>query len=147
MTSCPDKASGVRSMGQVGNVDTRYLANHSDSEAHLLHGKRAYTNQVGRRLVGRPWVFPPPSLTCCVKCYGRLHAERPRGLPTYFFLAPSLRGGKAIDMKLDALLSAEWGACFFFPSLHVYNNRDEICMCVCSCRLLNISPAIVLQSS
>ena len=81
------------------------------------------------------------------KYYGRPRAERPRGLLTYFSLARSLRGGKAIDMKLDALLSAEWGACFFFPSLHVYNNRDGICMCVCNCRLLKISPAIVLQSS
>ncbi len=134
-------------MGQVGNFDTRYLANHSDSEAHLLHGKRASTNQVGRRLVGRSWVLPPPSLLAAEKYHGRPRAQRRFGLLTQFPLARSLRGGKAIDMRLDALLSAEWGACFFFSFLYVYNNKDGICMCVCICRLLKISPAIVLQSS
>ena len=85
---------------------------------------------------------------CCRPRRSLAAGKRPRGLPTYFSLARLLRGGKAIDMKLDALLSAEWGgACFFFPSLHVYNNRDGICMCVCNCRLLKISPANVLQSS
>jgi len=31
-------------MGQVGNFKREYLANGSEWEAHLLNGKRAYTN-------------------------------------------------------------------------------------------------------
>ena len=97
-------------------------------------------------------------LGCCLprgslasgKYYGRPRAERPRGLPTYFSLARSLRGGKAVDMKLDALdelPSAETGACFVFPSHRVHEDRDGIVQCVCNCCLRGIYPAITLQSS
>ena len=44
MGTCPTEVGGVRTVWQVGNFKREYLANHSDSAAHLLSGKRAYGN-------------------------------------------------------------------------------------------------------
>ena len=60
------------------------------------------------------WCSQPCRSLAAGKYYGRPRAERPRGLPTYFSLARSLRGGKAIDMKLDdCLVLSEVHASFF----------------------------------
>jgi hypothetical protein len=43
LNRCPNDGTWVRSVGQVGNFKRKYLANQSDSAAHLWSGKWAYT--------------------------------------------------------------------------------------------------------